>query len=172
MARTARKPEDDEAGVIKVKDFDLAKRLYVNDIKPAKSRAGEAMQEASTAYKQVKKQAHIQPSAMKAAVKVLEMEDAKRDDWLRCFNGFLTANNVDPDPKDMVDAMQAGGQADDGYARPKISLVTLGEASDGTETDLADAADDGFDEVSEEELAMQAGRGGDAAKDEQDGEEA
>jgi hypothetical protein len=140
MVRAARKPKDDDGGEVKVKvkDFDFAKKAYFNDIKPALSKVAEHMQEASTCYKAVKKQAHIQPGAMKAAIKLVEMEDAKRDDWLRCFNGFLVANNIDPDPKDLIDQMTAG---DDGYARPKpdLALVTL---SDGEETDLADAAED------------------------------
>lgn len=136
MARPKKK-QDDDTGEVKVKDFKLAKSLYFGDIKPAKSAAAEKMQEASTAYKIIKKQANIQPQAAKAAFNVIEMEDAKRDDWLRCFMGILRENNIDPDPKDLVDAMQG----DDGYARPKPHL-TLATLSDGTETDLADAAEE------------------------------
>lgn len=154
MARPKKK-DDSGAGEVKAKDFEFAKKLYLHDIAPAKSKAAEYMQEASTAYKAIKKQAHIQPSAVKAAIKVIEMEDAARDDWLRGFNGFLIANNVDPDPKDMVDQMQV----DDGYARPKPQLVAVdGKPSDGTETDLVDAAEEPF-EMSAEELAGQEGRG-------------
>lgn len=136
MAKTARKPKDDDSGEVKVKDFDFAKKAYFEDIKPAISKAREMMQEASTCYKAIKKQAHIQPSAMKTAMKVFEMEDAKREDWLRCFNGILRAHNVDPDPKDMVDLMQG----DDGYARPKPMLVTIPDHH-GDDSDLADAAE-------------------------------
>lgn len=137
MARTARKLKGDDGGAVQTKDFDKAKGLYFNDIKPARSKASEFMQEVSTAYKAIKKVCGIQPSAAKAALKVVEMEDAKREDWLRSFNGVLRSHNVNPDPKDMVDAMQA----DDGYARPKPSLVAV-PLSDGSETDLADAADE------------------------------
>lgn len=154
MARAAKKLDDD-TDEVKVKDFDRAKELYYNDIKPAKSKAAEQMQEASTAYKAVKKECHIQPSAMKAAVKVIEMEDAKSEDWLRCFNGILRAHNIDPDPKDMVDMMHG----DDGYARPRPTLVTVPE-SDGVDADLAGDEGGGFDEASDEELARQEGRGG------------
>lgn len=166
MARAAKK--QDEVEVVQTKDFEQAKKLYFQDIKPAKSKAGEYMQEVSTAYKAVKKQAGIQPSAMKAAVKVVEMEEAKRDDWLRCFNGIMRSHNVDPDPKDLVDTME----------RPKPQLVAV-PVSDGSETDLADAAGepaygtgaaaiaamkasaeggDDFTEATEEELAQQEGR--------------
>lgn len=133
MAITARK-EPDDTGEIKTKDFDKALNLYVNDIKPARSKASEFMQEISTAFKAVKSLCHIQPSAMKAAIKVVELEDAKREDWLRGFNGYLRKAGIDPDPKDMVDQME--GKADK-YARPKpaISLVTLGT---GDDSDLAD----------------------------------
>lgn len=141
MARTARKPKDDKGGVIAAKDFAKAKSLYLNDIKPARSKASEFMQEISTAFKTVKKVCGIQPGAMKAALKVVEMEEAKRDDYMRCFNGVLREHGIDPDPKDMVDAMQGGAPA-----KPKIQLVTV--PSDGSETDLADAAFD--DETSEE----------------------
>ena len=96
------------------------------------------MQEQSTAFKAVKRQAHIQPSAMKAAIKVVEMEDAKREDWLRGFNGVLAKNGIDPVPTDLVDQMGA----EDRYARPK--LVTVGEPYEGDNADLAgDDADEG-----------------------------
>ena len=132
MARAARKPKDDDTGEVKAKDFAHAKKLFLQDIKPARSKASEFMQEISTAFKTVKKVCNMQPSAMKAAIKVIEMEDAKREDWLRTFNGYLRESNIDPDPKDMIDLMA------DGEQKPSLSLVQI---SDGSETDLADAAD-------------------------------
>lgn len=136
MVRTARQPKDDDTGEIKTKDFALAVKLWRHDIKPALSKVGDANQEASTAYKTIKKQAHIQPQAAKLAFKLDGMEEAKRDDFLRCLTGLLQELNIPLEPRDMVDAMQA----EDGYARPKpqLGLVTL---SDGDETDLADAAE-------------------------------
>ncbi|WP_310530695.1 hypothetical protein [Novosphingobium sp.] len=154
MARPARKPKDDDGGEVKAKDFAHAKSLYINDIKPARSKASEFMQEISTAFKTVKKVCGIQPGAMKAALKVVEMEDAKRDDYLRCFNGVLREHGIEPMPVDMVDAMQG---KPDGYARPKLVTIPAGPESDGTETDLSDAAE--FDEATDEELAQQEGRG-------------
>lgn len=151
MARTARK-EPDDTGEVKTKDFALAKKLFQQDIAPAVSKAGEAMQEASTGYKAIKKQAHIQPQAAKLAFKLAEMEEAKRDDFLRCLGGLLKEFGIELDPKDMVDQMQGG----DGYARPKPQLVTI-PTSDGSETDLVDAAGDDF-EMTAEELAAQEGR--------------
>lgn len=163
MARTARQPKDDDSGAVKPKDFELARKLYHGDIKKAVSRAGEAMQEVSTAYKAIKKQANIQPQAAKLAFKLAEMEEAKRDDFLRCLGGLLAQFKIDIKPTDMVDLMTG----DDGYARPKpdLSLVTL---SDGDETDLADAAED-FSEATAEELAQQEGRTNSDSSTEEEG---
>jgi hypothetical protein len=133
MARPRKKePEGGGDGEVKAKDFDRAKALYLTDIKPAASAAAEKMQEASTAFKEIKKGCHIQPSAMKEVIKVLGMEDAKREDYIRCRNGLEKAFGIDSNPKDMVDMMQG----DDGYARPKPSLVAVPSGPTG-DTDLA-----------------------------------
>lgn len=140
MARTARKPKDDDTGEVKVKDPALAKKLYFQDIKPARSKASEFMQEVSTGKKAVKKQAHLQSISFDTAVRLFEMEDAKEDDAVRGFVQFynelkgrevLTYNS-----NDLVDQMQG---KPDGYARPK--LVTIPN-SDGMESDLSDVADE------------------------------
>lgn len=147
MARAARKPKDDDTGEIKVKDFAQAVRLYRTDINKAVSDAATSMKDASDAYKVIKKHCNIQPGAAKLAFKLDKMEEAKRDDFLRCFTGLLKELNIAINPTDMVDMMQA----DDGYARPKphLGLVTL---SDGSETDLADAADEtSADEAGQED---------------------
>jgi hypothetical protein len=175
MARAQRKARDPKPEQISAKDYDKAKSLYFNDIKPARSKAAEYMQEVSSAFKSVKKLCGIQPSAAKAALKIVEMEDAKAEDWLRSFNGILRSHNIDPNPKDLVDAMQ-GGTATPSPASRKPDLVVV-PPSDGTESDLTDAADtearkldlggENFTEATPEELAKQAGRGG-APSDEQD----
>lgn len=140
MARPKKKADDD-AGEVKVKDPAFAKKLYFHDIKPARSKASEHMQEISTAKKAVKKRAHFQSVSFDVATKLHEMEDAKKEDAIRGL--VLMVNELEERTvltchyEDMVDMMQAG----DSYARPKpdLSLVTL---SDGTETDLSDAASD------------------------------
>jgi hypothetical protein len=151
MARAARKPKDDDTGVIKEKDFAQAVRLYRTDINKAVSDAATSMKDASDAYKVIKKHCNIQPAAAKLAFKLDKMEDAKRDDFLRCFTGLLKELNIAINPTDMVDMMQT----DDGYARPKphLGLVTL---SDGDETDFMDAAEDlGDDETSADEAGQE-----------------
>jgi hypothetical protein len=150
----ARKPKDDgDSGEVKVKDPALAKKLYMGDIKPAVTKAREYMQEAATGYKAIKRDANIQPQAAKLAFKLAEMEEAKRDDFLRCLGELLKQFNIAIVPSDLIDMMKGG---EDSYARPASvsGLVTV--PSDGTETDLADAAE--FEESSEDELAQQEGR--------------
>lgn len=170
--RKAREPEA-TAEEIKHKDFDLAAKLYREDIKPANSGAAERNQEASTAYKAIKKQAHIQPDAARKAFNLMDRtEDAKRDDWFRSFTGLVNKlagrTMLTFHSNDLVD--MSSEEAPDRYARPKPVLATMGPPSDGTETDLADAAeagdpkddsdgDDGSFEASEGELSKQAGRG-------------
>lgn len=141
MARPKTKPDDD-AGEIKAKDFETAVKLWRQDIKAALSEAATQNQTVGEAYKQIKKQCHIQPQAAKLAFKLDGMEEAKRDDFLRCFVGLLKELNIPLEPADLVDAMQA----DDGYARPKADHLSLVTLSDGHETDLADAAEGEDDE--------------------------
>lgn len=159
MARAARTPKEDDTGEIKPKDFAKAVSLYRNDIKTANSEAATQNQTAGQGYKDIKKVCHIQPDAARKAFKLMDAtEEAKRDDWFRGFVGLVNEmagrKILTFEDTDLVDAMQG----DDGYARPKPHLVTIpyGAPSDGTETDLADAAD--FDEATDEELAQQEGR--------------
>lgn len=134
MARAA-KVNDDGAAVINTKDFEQAIRLYRGDIKKANTDAATSNQDASTAYKAIKKQCHIQPdSARKAFTLMDRTEDAKRDDWFRGFvgivNGMAGREVLTFHDTDMVDAME----------RPKPQLVSV-PISDGSESDLAEAAE-------------------------------
>ena len=159
MARAARKLKDDDTGEIKTKDFGKAVSLYRNDIKRANSEAATQNQTAGQGYKDIKKVCHIQPDAARKAFKLMDAtEEAKRDDWFRGFVGLvnemaghtvLTFNDTD---------MVAQMQGEDGYKRPPVHLVEV-PLSDGSETDLADAAGGDFTEASDEELAQQEGRG-------------
>lgn len=121
MARP-RKKSDHDTGQIKAKDPALVKRLYLNDIKPNRAKIGEISQENSTAFKEIKKQGNIQRGAADLVFKIFEMEDAKRDDWLRGFHMLLEEFNIPFPPRDLVDAMTEG---QDGYARPKPALVAV-----------------------------------------------
>jgi hypothetical protein len=159
----AKPKKDEDGGAVVPKDFDKASKIYLHDIKPARSRASEFMQEISTAFKAVKKTCGIQPSAMKAAIKSAEMEDAKRDDWLRCFVGIVNKmagrNLLTFHGSDLVDMAQGAEVVP--IAGRRSPMATL--PSDGVDADLAEA---GGAEVkpdpfvaTEDEIAKQDGRG-------------
>jgi hypothetical protein len=119
MARTRRKAADQVVEILKP-DFELAKRIYFNDIKPAQSKVGEHAQEQSTAYKEIKKAAHIQPQAAKLSFKLVEMEESKRDDFLRSLNGLLQVFRIFM-PRDLVDQAEGKDQAS--------NVVPIGDSS-------------------------------------------
>lgn len=158
MTRTARKPKDDDTGLIKPKDFAQAKRLYLNDIKPAGSRQGEAMKDATDGYKAIKKGCNIQSTAARSAFRLVEMEDAKRDDWLRGFVGLLAEFNIPLQSNDLVDQAEKAPPA-----KPRLVTVPAGDHP-ADDSDLAGgdgdppAGGDGF-EATPAELAKQEGRG-------------
>lgn len=142
MART-KKTEGVINGEVPPPDFALAVKLYREEIRPAAGRVGENAQEMSTAYKAIKKQAHIQPQAARAAFRLVDMEEAKRDDYLRSFNGLLKELKIFM-PADLVDAAEGKGTIGETVvpigtsAKPK--LATIPPAVEG-DTDLADGAD-------------------------------
>lgn len=140
MARGARKPKDDQIEELGQKDFAEAVRIYRTEIRPAQSKVGEHAQEQSTAYKQIKKACCIQPQAARAAFRLVDMEEAKRDDYLRCFNGLLNQLGITL-RHDLVDAAEGKGEAGAPKDRPKPKLVTI---PTGPEADdlLNDAADE------------------------------
>lgn len=141
----ASKPKDDEEQPVEVKahDYDLAMKIVKQDILPANSKSGEYAQEASTAYKAIKKQAHLQPGSVKAAIQIADKEAAKRDDYLRglaeMVNRLTGEKLLTFHGTDLVD--QAEGV---GSERKKPFLATVGG--------------DDFEEASAEELAGQASR--------------
>lgn len=164
MARRSARPKenDDDSGLIAEKDFAKAYQIYQKDILPAQSKVGDFAQEQSTAYKAIKKHCGIQPQAARTAFRLGDMEDAKRDDWMRCFIGLCREMGIPLESNDLVDQAEAA-------PRPKPVLATL-PISDGSETDLTDAAnteardlnlsgDNPFEEATPDELAKQAGRG-------------
>lgn len=154
MARAATKPISNE---VPQKDFAGAVRAYRNDIKPAVSKIAEYMQEVSTANKHVKKNCHIQPAIFKFACKLVEMEESKRDDALRCLNGTLKEFGIFM-PRDMVDIAEGKSQESvvpQGDA-PKPSLVVVGKKDESAgpeeDEDQEDAdpeSDDGHQEAAE-----------------------
>lgn len=112
-------------GEIPKPDFKLAVKYYREDIRPAQSKVGEYAQEQSTAYKAIKKTAHVNPGAAKLAFKLNEMEDAKRDDFLRSLYGLMSELKLGISA-DLIDQMSG----DDAprmpvVERPAPSLATV-----------------------------------------------
>lgn len=108
MARRSRKADQVEQVI--APDFSLAVKIWRGDIKPAMSRVGEHSQEMSTAYKEIKKRANIQPQAARLAFRLDGMEESKRDDFLRSLKGLLVELKIFM-PTDLVDAAEGKGGA-------------------------------------------------------------
>lgn len=109
----AEETENDGEGAVEVKahDYELAMKIVKNDILPANSKSGEYAQEASTAYKAIKKQCHMQAGSVKDAIKIADKEEAKRDDYLRGLANMvnlLTGQNLLTfNSHDLVDRAEA-----------------------------------------------------------------
>ena len=154
MARGRRaRPVVEEVEEVGEMDFARAARIFRSEIAPAQAKVGEHAQEMSTAYKEIKKHCGIQPQAARIAFRLADMEDAKREDWLRSFFGLVDELGIglSEDLVDMAEQRQsAGNKKSDNIPRgpaPKASnrkpkpLATV-VTSDGSETDLADAANE------------------------------
>jgi hypothetical protein len=177
-----KKKQTDVVEEVKAMDFAGGKRVYFEDVKPARSQASEHMQTVSTSMKHVKKHLNMVPGGYQVALKIYEMEAGKREAFIRTvvgqLNELLGHEILSHHYVDLVDLAQQ--PKDDGYARPNLSVVADAPLADGDETDLMEAAnaviaaidgplpdgdpkdgsdgDDGSFEPSEAELAQQAGR--------------
>ena len=148
MARkgTARKAPDGGATELKPMDFEKAINLYRNDIKPGKSNSAAELKDVGDAYKLIKRDCYIQPASAKDGFKVIEMEESRRDDYLRGLAGIINKGlgREDGNPlvtfhgSDLVD--QAEGKAPKPRSRPNLVAVPV-PASDGVDADLVSAAE-------------------------------
>ena len=124
---TAAKKEADVQGEVGKPDFERAMKIYKADIKRSQSKVGEFSQELSTAYKSIKKDCNIQPGAMKLFVKLDNMEESKRDDFLRSLNGLMKTGSIFM-PRDMLDFAE-GAEASESVIptgeKPKPTLQTV-----------------------------------------------
>jgi hypothetical protein len=119
MAR-AKRAKVDQVEEIKKPDFELVKRLYFNDIKPAKSKQATEAQEQSAAFKEIAKTAHVDPAVAKFVFALVETEQSKCEHKLRSLNGLLQIFRLHM-PRDMVDV--AEGKPDES------NVVPIGESS-------------------------------------------
>lgn len=85
----ARKPKVTVTGVVAPPDFEHAKRIWDEDIRPARTRQKAAMKDVKEAWDEVKTEAHVNKPGFATAAKVAEMEETDRQAWLRAFNGGL-----------------------------------------------------------------------------------
>lgn len=147
MARGRRRAE--QAEEVKTMDFEGGKRVYFEDVKPARSQASEHMQAVSTAMKHVKKRLGMVPGAYQAALKIYEMEAGKQEAFIRTLVGQLNElagrELVRHTYNDLVDQ----AQQDDGYARP--GPVAVQPDADGSEEDFMAAANAVIGAVNEAE---------------------
>ena len=84
MARTPK-----VTGQVSPPDFERAKQIYHQDIRPERKIQRAAMQAQGAAWKELKAETHVNKPGFAAAVKVAEMEEADQQAWLRSFNGCL-----------------------------------------------------------------------------------
>jgi len=93
MARKASKPSDD-VQLIETPDFEKAVRIFRHDIKPANEKSGEHAQAASTGYKAIRKDCHVNTRAAKFVFQLAGESEEKRNDVLRSVRGLLAAMNI------------------------------------------------------------------------------
>lgn len=153
MAKAAKKQVD---GEIPQPDYELAVKIYRGDILPAENKVGNFSQELSTAYKAIKKNAHIQPAAAKLAFKLDKMEESQRDDFLRSLNGLLKQLKIYM-PRDLLDAASGAPENENVIPtgdRPKLRLATLPDEepdSNGDDNEDADGASE-YGDISETQV--------------------
>lgn len=75
-------------------DFERAVRIFRADIKPANEKSGEHAQTASTGYKAIKKDCHVNTRAAKFVFQLASESEEKRNDVLRSVRGLLGAMNI------------------------------------------------------------------------------
>lgn len=93
MAKQAKK-NTDEVEQIKAPDFEKAVRIFRHDIKPANEKSGEFAQRASTGYKAIKDECHVNGRAAKFVFQLAGESEEKRNDVLRSVRGLLEAMNI------------------------------------------------------------------------------
>lgn len=177
MASAANMKENGEgagiSGEYKRPDAARAFEIYDKQIAPKKAKMDTIKGDLSQPYQDIKDEAHFPRKVLNFITSIEDEEEAKRDHLLLALSEGLRHRKLFI-PDDLVsraDGTSGNGIVPGGTA-PRLRLATLpmGIPSDGSETDLADAAGpddddeaaglDDFEEASEEELAAQADRKG------------
>lgn len=92
--RNGKRAEAQESIEQKQPDFEKAVRIFRQDIKPANEKSGEHAQTASTGYKAIKKDCHVNTRAAKFVFQLSGESEEKRNDVLRSVRGLLKAMNI------------------------------------------------------------------------------
>jgi hypothetical protein len=145
-------------GEYKRPDAKGALKIYRDEIAPKNAHMATIKGDLSDPYKRIKDTCHFPRKVLDFLMTLDGMEDAKRDHFLLAFHSGLEELKLHL-PSDLVTM----AQGEDGGSvipfgerkRPQLATLQMGVPSDGSETDLADSGEDGFNEADEEELAAQ-----------------
>lgn len=179
MVAAAKKDANTDGGQYKKPDAARAFEIYDKQIKPKKAQLDTIRGDLSDPYSLIKDQCNYPRKVLDFIVALEGEEDAKRDHMLLALSQGLALRKLYL-PRDLVTMASgtAGAEIVPSGERPKPVLATI-MPSDGSETDLTDAADtepnpigtpnpfeaaataeaDEPFEAPAEELAKQAGRG-------------
>lgn len=113
----AKKPK--VTGQVTPPDFDHAKKIWDQDIRPARTRQKAAMKDQKEGWDEAKAEAHINKPGFATACKVKEMEEADQQSWLRSFFGGLKAFGIGLHA-DMMDKASDAEEDGDGFVAPPV----------------------------------------------------
>lgn len=82
------------SGEVLPPDYDEALRIFNADVKPANKTQKQAMQEASAAWKIIKKDHRVNVAGFRLAMKIADMEEAEQQSFLRALRAGLQARHV------------------------------------------------------------------------------
>ena len=143
MAIAAKTPPEDTGGEYRRPDAEAAFKIYDREIAPKKSVIAEKTGDLSDPYSRIKDQCNYPRKILDLIVYLAGLEDAKRDHMLLAMSEGLKVKKLFM-PRDL--ATMAEGTDGDGIiptgTRAKPTLVATAPPSDGSETDLADEAED------------------------------
>ncbi len=132
------------SGEVLPPDYESALRIFNADIKPANKSQKQAMQEASAAWKIVKKDLRVNVAGFRLAMKIADMEEAEQQSFLRALRAGLEARHVALHA-DLVDSAEGNDTSNvvpietaRGDARSDLDVPEGGEELD--EFDAADPA--------------------------------
>ena len=140
----AKAKEKEISGQVLPPDYDEALRIFNADVKPANKSQKQAMQEASAAWKVIKKEHRVNVAGFRMAMKIADMEEADQQSFLRALRAGLVARHVSLHA-DLVDTAEGNDtsnvvpiEAARADARSDLDVPEGGEEMD--EFDAADPA--------------------------------